>query len=110
MTENYYCKKVSFATESDADFYIKKLKRTSKRAVVPMRAYLCEKCFNWHLTSLQSIDVFSVLSDLNESKINVSRLEKQLEKLQNKLTDRENTIACLNKAIIDFRTPKRRKK
>lgn len=49
-----YCKKVSFIDEKFADEYITKLHKTSKRKLVPVRAYLCEKCLTWHLTSIKS--------------------------------------------------------
>lgn len=45
------CKKVSFASEKYADFYIDKLKRISQRKKVPVRSYKCDKCNLWHLTS-----------------------------------------------------------
>jgi len=50
--ENLICKKVSFVNEEQALFYINKLNRTSKRNIIPQRAYLCEKCLTWHLTSI----------------------------------------------------------
>jgi len=46
------CKKTYFANEKIAMEYAKRLQQTSKRKVVPNRAYLCEKCLHWHLTSL----------------------------------------------------------
>lgn len=51
VKEKERCKKVSFINEDFAIQYIKKLKETSKRTKVPSRAYLCEICLNWHLTS-----------------------------------------------------------
>src|ERR1700759_3208543 len=50
------CKKVSFATEKDAIYYIDKLKKTSIRSIIPTRSYLCTKCINWHLTSKGSYE------------------------------------------------------
>lgn len=45
------CKKVKFANEEAALFFIKKLKATSSRVKKPVSTYLCENCFSWHLTS-----------------------------------------------------------
>ena len=45
------CKKISFLNEAQAIFYIDKLRNTSTRTKVPTRAYLCQDCLNWHLTS-----------------------------------------------------------
>lgn len=65
------CKKAKFATEKDADFFIQKLKATSKRAKIPTSSYFCQRCTSWHLTSLKQ----------NEWKEAVS-LKKQLESLK----------------------------
>ena len=46
------CKKTYFADEKTALQYVERLQNTSKRKVVPDRAYLCERCLNWHITSL----------------------------------------------------------
>ena len=49
------CKKVKFIDEEFANQYIQKLNKTSKRRLKPVRAYLCEKCLTWHITSIESI-------------------------------------------------------
>lgn len=92
--ENFYCKKVSFATEADAIYYINKLKKTSSRKVLPARAYLCEECLNWHLTSIQHADISSILAEH----------ERAIIALKKKIKEKEKTIECLNRAIIEFRT------
>lgn len=99
-SENHYCKKVSFATEADADFYINKLKKTSSRKVVPTRAYLCEECLNWHLTHVQHIDIPNILA----------QHERTVRALKKQIADKEKTIDCLNRAIIEFRTQPAKKK
>jgi hypothetical protein len=45
------CPKTYFLDEKQAEYYIDKLQRTSAREIKPIRAYLCTRCFNWHLTS-----------------------------------------------------------
>lgn len=64
-----YCKKVYFGTQKDADEYIAKLQKTSKRDKVPVNSYLCERCKCWHLTSWTQLDIDKVLKEQDE-KIN----------------------------------------
>lgn len=45
------CKKTSFLSEKFADLHIKKLRETGKYNPKIFRAYLCEKCHCWHLTT-----------------------------------------------------------
>jgi hypothetical protein len=45
------CTKVSFGSEAMANEDIKRIKNKSTRQVVPTRAYNCNKCGGWHLTS-----------------------------------------------------------
>jgi len=109
ITENLHCKKTSFTTEDYAEFYIKKLKTTSKRNVLPVRAYLCEKCFQWHLTHLQPIDVISFQFEFDKMKSKIIRLENELSEAKLKIKDRGQTINMLNKVIREFRMPKQNK-
>jgi len=48
------CKKVKFVNEASAMMYVNKLQKTSIRDKKPVRAYLCETCLSWHLTSIES--------------------------------------------------------
>ena len=91
------CPKTYFANEEQALFYIKKLKATSKRIKVPVRAYLCNKCFNWHLTS-QTEHQVSVLEERNKEvriknkrigdlEIENKRLKKEVKSLNSDLTE-----------------------
>jgi len=50
------CTKVSFIDENYANQYISKLNKTSKRKLKPVRAYLCENCLAWHLSSIEEIN------------------------------------------------------
>jgi hypothetical protein len=68
------CLKTTFRDEKEALFYIDKLRKTSKRSVLPIRAYLCEKCLLWHLTSKD-----------DKTKIKIERLEKENNNLKNKI-------------------------
>ena len=65
-TAKHYCKKTSFADEKTANYYLDKLKKSSRRAKVPVYAYLCTKCFAWHLTSWEQPDVLQMITELNE--------------------------------------------
>jgi len=77
-----YCRKVSFADERSANEYINKLKSTSERVNVPVRAYLCPRCFSWHLTSQKTKEV-----QIFESKV---------EELQKIIKDQKRIILDLN--------------
>lgn len=86
------CKKVKFATQSGANFYINKLKETSDRIKRPTRAYLCPFCLLWHLTSMTSQE-----EDL---------LAKYREKIKQKnelITQLNNRIAELKNKISELR-------
>ena len=75
------CKKVSFGTEEDANFYINKLQKTSSRELVPVRAYLCDKCTNWHLTKVVDKTAANIIESLNNK---IIELKKEIWKLQAK--------------------------
>jgi len=85
--EKERCKKVSFINEDFAIQYLKKLKETSVRTKVPSRAYLCETCLNWHLTSK---------GDYNED---VKPTKTPKAKLDNQLRDRDGRIKNLEKSL-----------
>ena len=59
------CNKVAFGTEKDALFYIDKLHKTSARELVPIRAYLCQHCTNWHLTKVVDKTAGNIIEGLN---------------------------------------------
>jgi hypothetical protein len=72
------CKKISFLNEAQAIFYIDKLKNTSTRTKVPTRAYLCQDCLNWHLTSKGSYAEENPL--IEELKEKIKLYEEQIKK------------------------------
>ena len=75
MKNKIECSKVKFSNEANALFYIKKLNATSKRVKVPVRAYLCEYCLSWHLTSMT--DKEQTLLQKYKEKIKILGLEIQ---------------------------------
>lgn len=77
------CTKVSFATEEFANEHIARLKEKSNRKVVPTRAYKCNKCSSYHLTSQPNW------------KERVSTLEAKVSGLQNKVVDLEKENGIL---------------
>lgn len=84
------CKKTSFANEESANHYIKKLKKTSTRSVIPVRAYLCEKCHNWHLTSIPTKEqkvIDNLEKHIKNLKLKINKLEKKLQNENNKLPE-----------------------
>ena len=46
------CGKMSFLSEKDAKFKINKIRDVEQEDKKPIRAYECEKCGGWHLTSI----------------------------------------------------------
>lgn len=72
------CYKASFINEKFAQEYLNKLKQTSVRLKKPKRAYLCEHCLNWHLTSSPEEKDDSV-PDKRDKKI--EGLENQIKNL-----------------------------
>lgn len=81
------CKKVAFADEEKALYYIEKLKKTSKRFVVPHRTYLCEKCFAWHLSSRPSKEDERAKKENQENQqiIELQNLKKENQKLKERV-------------------------
>jgi len=75
------CGKVSFGTEKDALFYIDKLQRTSERELVPIRAYLCQYCTNWHLTKVVDKTTGNIIDGLNKR---ILELKQEIWKLKAK--------------------------
>ena len=88
-----WCKKASFSNESQAKFFIEKLIKTSTRVKTPKRAYLCDKCNNWHLTSIPDKDREYELS----LEIKIIELKEELNTLQNALQKKNEKIRQLNK-------------
>ena len=88
-----HCKKASFASEAVAVYYIDKLKRTSEREIKPVRAYLCPECFTWHLTSIK-----------NTTDFDISRQEKEIERLKKKCGNYQQEIKKLNNFITKLKT------
>ena len=76
------CKKSSFINEKFANEYIEKLHKTSVRTIKPVRAYLCEECSTWHLTSVVSGE---------DRKMNnrIKMYERQIENLKRRVTHLE---------------------
>ena len=76
-----YCKKVAFGTKRDADLYIAKIKKESKRDKIPARSYLCYKCNTWHLTSWEAPDIENLICQINEDIDSLNAdLEREYEK------------------------------
>lgn len=87
------CKKVSFSDEQQAIYYIEKLRKTSKRPSIPQRAYLCEKCFNWHLTSKQEGKTYEFLLKENEN------LKKEIEEKKKLISECSIRIDAVQKSV-----------
>lgn len=98
------CKKVKFANEKFADDYIKKLKKTSVRSTVPIRAYLCMTCNTWHLTSREKFEHVTI-KELNKQ---ISDLKNLIKKIQNQErinrdieTNKDSRVIALSKKMTE---------
>jgi uncharacterized protein YlaI len=98
------CKKVSFINEQYALDYIEILRKTSKRYVKPIRAYLCEECNKWHLTHFQMKDLSGMERHIKKIEEANSALKEKILKMEQTINNQKETISCLNEAIVKFRT------
>lgn len=80
-----FCPKTYFATEKEALNYIEILKKTSCRDKIPKRAYLCQDCLTWHLTS-QDKDISAIF-----------RYRQKINQLQKMLAEKNNIIHNLRR-------------
>jgi len=71
------CKKTKFLDEQQAKYYIEKLNKTSIRDSKPVRAYLCDICINWHITSKKETK-----SPSEEIKIRNKIITNQVKKIR----------------------------
>lgn len=49
---NFTCDKFIYLTESEAKIALNSMDRHGEDAKIPVRAYECDKCTGWHLTSI----------------------------------------------------------
>jgi hypothetical protein len=84
------CKKVKFLDETQAMFYVAKLKKTSMREVIPQRAYLCEHCLCWHLTSTPNNPI-------------LSKQDQQINMLKNEMLIKDQKIKNLREQLDGVR-------
>ena len=76
------CTKTAFADEKSANHCISKIKRTSTEEVKPVNAYFCQKCFNWHITSIERKEV----TILREKERQIINLKAKIDILQSQNT------------------------
>lgn len=96
------CKKTFFSDEKQANYYLEKLKKTSARSKIPTRAYLCEKCFNWHLTAREETGHEKDLKrQIEYLKIKLQRLKNQMLELRKEYDERGLKISELNSKIYN---------
>ena len=91
------CSKVRFSDEGFAEDYIKVLNRTEKkRSVTPVRAYLCPKCLNWHVTSRKY-----------HEEVEFEKLRGLVLELRQKLNVRNKEVNDLNHKIKEYKDKNR---
>ena len=111
------CRKTHFANEKTALEYVKRLQETSKRQVVPDRAYLCERCLNWHITSLPLKKEKTIKDQLHQLEMKlkekngrIKNLEKQVNKLQELVADANRKNETYLKMIRELEKNQKPKK
>ena len=66
------CKKIKYGTKEIAEEDLRRIRKTSKKEILPIRAYKCKICNCWHLTSKPLITMQNkierLIYHLNESK------------------------------------------
>jgi chromosome segregation ATPase len=75
------CKKVQYTSEQFALEDIIRIRKQSNRSRIPLRAYYCDKCNFWHLTSKADSSA------------------EQISTLQQKLLEAEKTIKELKQSV-----------
>jgi predicted RNase H-like nuclease (RuvC/YqgF family) len=96
------CIKASFKDEETAMKYIKKLQATSKRDRIPQRAYLCEKCSTWHLTSKPDYNKVETISKIEKIEPGVdvfNKYESTIKQLTLELLEKNAEIEAMIKQL-----------
>lgn len=106
----YECSKVKFATEVAAQIHIAKLKRTSNRDKIPKRAYLCEYCNTWHLTSSDKNEdswrekyrneIRRLGQIIKEKDIRLGKQSAKLKELDIKVKEQRQVIKTFSKPAV----------
>lgn len=86
------CSKTKFRDEKTALDFITKLNKTSARSVRPLRAYLCQRCNTWHLTSQEN---------------DYDKLKNEIERLNKIIKEKNNLITTLNNRIHELKLKKK---
>jgi hypothetical protein len=118
------CEKVRYTSERFALMDIKRIKKISTRDKIPVRAYFCDLCGFWHLTSAKSKNdevkdkkilelelTITTLKDevralkiaLNEQKNQNNKEDRLLLKKDQVVTDMIRSVDSLNKQIKKIR-------
>lgn len=77
--------KVKYSSENLAIIDIERIQKKSNRDKVPIRAYLCNECGSWHLTSKQrrqDIVVSELKSEIELLKLQIESLKQDNENLK----------------------------
>lgn len=109
------CDKTLYATEEIADSQIRRIKKISKRAIVPERSYFCTKCRGWHLTSdhkfyKQQMAIVAKrileLEDENKKLIGTcdreTSVDKRVKAMNEKLLDKNRIIKKLRTESVNL--------
>lgn len=89
------CKKIKYKAENDALLALNKIKKDTKRKIVPIRAYHCH-CGAWHLTS--RLDVKDIQEENQKLRQEISQLKDINKVLQDKVS---NIINAKDEKILN---------
>lgn len=92
---NMVCRKVKFRNEKHTLEYIEKLQRTSIRQYVPVRAYLCDKCMNWHVTARATYGTEQFTEEIKRLNFIIRGLKIENESLKSKVKKLKDSITFI---------------
>ena len=83
------CKKIKYGTKEIAEEDLRRIRKTSKKEILPIRAYKCKICNCWHLTSKPLITMQNKIERLTYH-LNESKKTTLIYSLKNKKNDNIN--------------------
>jgi hypothetical protein len=101
------CTKVQYTSERFAMMDIDRIKKKSNRDKVPVRAYFCDICDFWHLTStkdknteLKDNRILSLEAEIKTLKLKINELEKSNNKEDRALVKADERVVELTKGLV----------
>jgi len=96
MEKQNNCTKTQYMSETFANIEIKRIRSNSNRDKVPKRAYKCDDCGFWHLTSLSTqkqVRKPKEMMIIDNQKSEIDRLKEKNNKLFEQIQDLKTEIS-----------------